>query len=486
MRIDDDLKYFEEPEFKDILAKYEAAREAGTPMYMGADELTDVAEYYSLVMHDEERASEAIELALEIHPSAVDPQVFLARRFMMQGDLDKAQEICNAIEEQANREVLFLHAELMLRRGNEKEAFSFLDRRIEEIDEDRDFFIYDSAYIFVDYHLYDLALTLANKLAEMAPDWYKTWQLQADVNLGLGNNRVALDYIEKMLDVDPFDVENWNWRAEAYSALGTYEKAFESTEYALAIEPHNERALQLKAWVLMQQGNTSEAHHLYQRLEEMNPDCESHWLYDSYCLLDAEQVEQSRALIERAMELADGNSVDQQAIYEQYAQVLSRMGDANGALRQLDLAESCHEDNEWDERMLRARVYAENGDMTSFDQEVERQMNLYPDKDIRIYYQAALILFDYGYYERTFCSLEHFGTDEGPEDLQAAGLELFSYLAYSALEIGHNDEALYYLRKSIDAGDAHLQELFAEKFPNVRVDELYDYVYYQLNGRWPE
>ena len=200
MRIDDDLKYFEEPEFKDILAKYEAAREAGTPMYMGADELTDVAEYYSLVMHDEDRASEAIELALEIHPSAVDPQVFLARRFMMQGDLDKAQEICNAIEEQANREVLFLHAELMLRRGNEKEAFSFLDRRIEEIDEDRDFFIYDSAYIFVDYHLYDLALTLANKLAEMAPDWYKTWQLQADVNLGLGNNRVALDYIEKMLD----------------------------------------------------------------------------------------------------------------------------------------------------------------------------------------------------------------------------------------------------------------------------------------------
>ena len=64
MRIDDDLKYFEEPEFKDILARYESARESGTNFYMGADELTDVAEYYSMVMHDEDRANEAIELAL--------------------------------------------------------------------------------------------------------------------------------------------------------------------------------------------------------------------------------------------------------------------------------------------------------------------------------------------------------------------------------------------------------------------------------------
>lgn len=488
MRIDDDLKYFEEPEFKDILARYEAAREAGTNFYMGADELTDVAEYYSMVMHDEDRANEAIELALEIHPSAVDPQVFRARQFMLQGDLDKAQALCDAIEDQSDREVLFLHAELMMRGGNPKAAYAFLNNQVQAIEEDRDFFIYDSAYIFIDYHQYELALGFANALRDIAPDWYKSWQLHADVLLGLGENSLALEYIEKMLDVDPFDVESWNWRAEAYSSLGTYDKAFESTDYALAIEPSNERALQLKAWVLMQQGNPAAAHELYQQLQQMNPDCESHWLYDSYCMLDADQIELATVLVRHALELSEGNSVDQQAIYEQYAQVLSRQGDVSGALHQLDLADQCREDAEQlDERLLRARVYAENDDLKSFDDEIKRLRSLHYVKVNRIDYQAALILFDYGYFERASKMLAAFGEPVlTPEEMKKEGFEVYSYLAYAALEMGRNEDVLHYLRKSIDMQDTHLTELFAEKFPNVRLDELYDYVYYQIHGRWPE
>ena len=216
MRIDDDLKYFEDPAFREILSEYETAREAGTPIYMDADSLTDIAEYYSLVLHDEEHSSEAIRLALQLHPDAVDPQIFMARQFMMHGDLDMARKICEVIDEQYHREVIFLRAELLIRQDKIKDAVDLLSDALEVIQEDKDYFLYDSAYILVDYRQFELAMFFAESLEQMAPDWYKTWQLKADVSLGMELFKMALSYIEKMLDVDPFSTESWNWRAEAY------------------------------------------------------------------------------------------------------------------------------------------------------------------------------------------------------------------------------------------------------------------------------
>lgn len=39
--------YFEDPEFKEALARYEGMVENHTPAYFEADELTDIAEYYA-------------------------------------------------------------------------------------------------------------------------------------------------------------------------------------------------------------------------------------------------------------------------------------------------------------------------------------------------------------------------------------------------------------------------------------------------------
>ena len=140
-----------------------------------------------------------------------------------------------------------------------------------------------------------------------------------------------------------------------------------------------------------------------------------------------------------------------------------------------------------DERLLRARVYAENDELKNFDDEIKRLRSLHYVKVNRIDYQAALILFDYGYFERASKLLAAFGEPVlTPEEMKKEGFEVYSYLAYAALEMGRNEDVLRYLRKSIDMQDTHLTELFAEKFPNVRLDELYDYVYYHIHGRWPE
>ena len=67
--------YFEDPEFKDLLAKYEGMVESHTPTYFDAEELTDIAEYYAS-QGDERKAEDAIDFALRLHPTNTDALVF--------------------------------------------------------------------------------------------------------------------------------------------------------------------------------------------------------------------------------------------------------------------------------------------------------------------------------------------------------------------------------------------------------------------------
>ena len=79
----EDLSYFQEEEFKKNLALYEQMLQGGQSVYLEADELTDIAEYY-LVQNDTDKAMACIQYALNIHPGSIDPLIFLKSYSSMQ------------------------------------------------------------------------------------------------------------------------------------------------------------------------------------------------------------------------------------------------------------------------------------------------------------------------------------------------------------------------------------------------------------------
>ena len=492
MRLDDDLKYFESQEFKDILAKYEGAKKEGSPIYMDADELTDVAEYYAMVQNDEELAGEAIDLALQLHPDAVDPLIFQARQYMLQGDTEAARQACDSIPDQQHREVYFMRAELMVRDGKGDEARAYLLNCSEEITEDLDYFLYDSAYIFIDYHDNANARAFAEELERIAPNWFKAWELMADICLAEEKNEEALCYIEKMLDKDPFYLAAWNWRTEAYCGMVDYTKAYESTEYALAVDPQNERALELKAWVLMRQENPEEAHKLYEQLRQMNPESEMHCLYDSYCLFDLQRFDESLQLIKKAEKLAGGVSQEQAAIYEHHAHILSEQSQVEEALNYIDLAEEANEDavvihgekdTGQDFDYYRARILADNGDSETAIQYIERIAQKGREPIGNIIMQGAQIFFEAGDYAIALDLFEMLRRQNLEEEKQA---RLYPYIAACHHEQGDTALCLDFIRKAIDHNSPDMKEILGYLFAEgVQPAEYYDYYYYRINGRWP-
>ena len=82
--------YFEDPEFKEALAKYEGMVENHTPAYFEADELIDIAEYYTLKGRHKD-ADKAIDLTLQLHPENTDALVFRIRSLMLQNKKEEAK-----------------------------------------------------------------------------------------------------------------------------------------------------------------------------------------------------------------------------------------------------------------------------------------------------------------------------------------------------------------------------------------------------------
>ena len=86
----DNEEYFKSEGFQNLLKQYEASVNSGQPIYMDADDLADIADYYQFNGRMNE-ADAAISLALEYNPDAVGPLLYKAREALSKNDYDTAR-----------------------------------------------------------------------------------------------------------------------------------------------------------------------------------------------------------------------------------------------------------------------------------------------------------------------------------------------------------------------------------------------------------
>ena len=327
----EDLSYFQEEEFKKNLALYEQMLQGGQSVYLEADELTDIAEYY-LVQNDTDKAMACIQYALNIHPGSIDPLIFLARQKMFNGDIEGAKTIRDCITDPNDREVIFLNAELLLREGKEQEATTYLSEKAETEEEDAALFAYDTATLFLDYGYLEQAAQWGQRALDMEPDNEKFLKLKADHLISSNRPKEAIEILNSLLDINPYNLNAWHSLGEAYFVCEDFSKTMETADFALAIDEHDAQALLLKANSLLQQQNLDEAHQLYLRYFKEHPSNEIPYLFDGVCLSALERYDEALSQLLKAEELSQGYSTEQQHIYANLSDVYSRLHDTDKAL----------------------------------------------------------------------------------------------------------------------------------------------------------
>ena len=180
----DNQAYFESDEFQQLLSQYEESAQLGNSIYMDADDLADIADYYQFNDRPEE-AERAIGMAMEYNPDAVGPLLYKAREAIGNKDFDTAREYAEHIEAVDQAEALYLQGEILINEGKLEEADDLFRENMNTImpDEWTDY-VYDVANIFSDYNAHDKAIAWIARSKGDTSDEFK--ELMARTLFGLG------------------------------------------------------------------------------------------------------------------------------------------------------------------------------------------------------------------------------------------------------------------------------------------------------------
>ena len=230
--------YFEDPEFKEALAKYEGMVENHTPAYFEADELIDIAEYYTLKGRHKD-ADKAIDLTLQLHPENTDALVFRIRSLMLQNKKEEAKVVAQLMEEDRIEEAEEIFKQLAM--DEEYEVDTLLDIIQDYTNANQE--EYAGQWVdclFAHSDMQTLPKT-NQRLRDVLCDYYSTFN----------KPDLAIPYLNMTLNEYPYSIEHWNELGKCHLQQCQYEEANEALDFALAIDDENTDSLTLKAFGIL-------------------------------------------------------------------------------------------------------------------------------------------------------------------------------------------------------------------------------------------
>ena len=272
-------KYFDSEAFHKLLDSYETSINAGEPVFMDADDLVDIADYYQYT-GEKDKAEEAISLALSLSPGSSSPLTYrIHEALFQQNDPQKAWELLEQMIDKESPDYIFDRAEILISEGNIEEAEEYLEENFRDLpsDEQQDFIV-DAANIFMDWRLPEKVIQWVTRGNPNDPNVKNSTEFKeilAKAFVEMGKYEDGKRIFNELIDKDPFSKKYWNALASAQFMNEDYSGAIQSSEYAIALEPEDPEGFITKANGLLRLNNFEEALKYYQRYLELEPDDET-------------------------------------------------------------------------------------------------------------------------------------------------------------------------------------------------------------------
>ena len=238
----------ENSEFQHLLHEYERAVDrAGVPIYMDAEALLDIVDYY----HKNNQTIDAeicLRYAERLHPDNENVKISRAYRLKDEGKWNEARRIISELEDQEADDVLLFHFEEHLSGFDLEAAEKSIEWLMQSRRELNDYNLYiDIAEIYMDYGLFAEAATWLSEIPDNFSARMRAQELQAECFEKTGDYAQAISILQSLLDAHPYNDNYWRELAEVQEFSGAIHDAAESLQYALAIQPRNELTLRQNA-----------------------------------------------------------------------------------------------------------------------------------------------------------------------------------------------------------------------------------------------
>lgn len=470
----DNQAYFESDEFQQLLSQYEESAQLGNSIYMDADDLADIADYYQFNDRPEE-AERAIGMAMEYNPDAVGPLLYKAREAIGNKDFDTAREYAEHIEAVDQAEALYLQGEILINEGKLEEADDLFRENMNTImpDEWTDY-VYDVANIFSDYNAHDKAIAWIARSKGDTSDEFK--ELMARTLFGLGKYKDSERIFNELIDHNPYSIQYWNALASAQYMNEDYNAAITSSEYAIAIDPHDAESLLSKANSLYSLGNFESALTYYKRFSEVVPDDEFGFLHQGTCLINLERFPEALTTLEKAEYLATSNKNTPYLpdIYQEMAFTYSELKKPESALYYLDktLDLECDHVNI---EIIRGHILLQNNRTKEAHQAFKKALSISANWS-RTMLRVIVSLFENQYVNTSynlFLSFFNHVDDDWNEG--------YAYMALCCMVMKKDDEFMEYLKLATEKNPKEAKAVLSSFFPEgMKPQDYYEYMSNQL------
>ena len=470
----EDTQYFESEEFKEILRQYEESVKSGEHIYMDADDLADIADYYHYNNRIDE-AEEAISLAMEYNPEAVGPMLYKAREALEAKDFETAEKYTDKIEPLDALEAIYLRAEILIQKNDIDKADSILSEYFKNevpTDEYADF-IKGVVQLYLDYNQFMKAFEWIARITGSDSEGFK--ELMARTLFGLGKYKDSEKLFNELIDKNPYSSNYWNALAGVQFMKEDYNAALTSSEYAIAIDPNDADGLMSKANTLYTIGNYDEALVYFKKYSEKTPDDEFGYLHQALCLINKGKLEDSIELLKKAVSVAAVDSVYLPEIYQEMAFVYNKLGDLDKSLWCIDMTDKLECDH-IHMAVMRGHVLLANGKDEEARNVFYQALKASKD-DPKIWLKITISYHDNSHLNSAYELYQKYFKIVGEDNDEG-----YAYFALCCKDMKKHDEFLHYLLKACECNVEEAKAVLGEYFPDdMDPKDYYEYAIEHLN-----
>jgi len=462
--------YFEDPEFKDILAKYEGMVESHTPTYFDAEELTDIAEYYAS-QGDEQKAENAIDFALRLHPANTDALVFKSRSLCIKGKLEEAYQVMNLIEDTSDREVKFLKADLLIEERRMEEAESIYEELAISEEESLEVLM-DIFMTYMDTNQMNYAEKWLNRIEQRGfneTNSQKYRDALCDFCMTFGQSERANKAFQLSLDELPYSIPHWNGLAKCYLAQNDIEKAHEAVDFALAIDENNTEALEVKGYCHIQNENYEEALRIYRQLLPTSKVPSRIYALMVKCYLDMEMAIEAKATCQEWLKKCPKlTSFEKSEIFSYISMCCFNLYQTEEGMKYIDAALNL-EPSFRGAILQKGMLYLQTHQNQEAQKLFHKVLNISPDDEqLEILYNVANSYFFLQMYPETIEWCEKIIRDYPEDQMEALHLTACSYYSMFKMEECLKHLALIWKINNNQFEDEYLNDKrFRHMFANI-------------------
>ena len=462
--------YFDNKEFKQLLASYEEAQQRGESIFLDSEQLTDIAEYYHWMGRSDDAVAVA-DQALSMYEGATAPLVLKARiALLTNNDPKGALALAEQIEDKFDLDYYYIKAEIFIVIDKAEEADLYLEYCLEQVDDnDYEDFLLDVATLFVDYEQTALARKWLERSEERELNDYQ--EILGRILYFEKDYSESSNIFEQLIDNSPYNTYYWDMLACNQLALGQVSEAINSSEFAIAINPSDESALLYKGQALMRLKNYEEAIPFFEQYGDLRPSNIDGMLNKGLCLIYLNRHDEGMAYLEKAATAA--RKYCPERLWEVYQEMVfshSQHHDEAKALACIDQMDGLKDADHDEAMVLRGHVYLENFNLSSAH-DCFRQAIEHSGYSPHIMMRVAVSLYDNNYVQTAYNILSGFQPKDFEELPQA-----YAYLAICAHDLGKEEMYLDCLRKAIQLSPFSARAVLSPLFPeDLEPDDYLDY-----------